>query len=547
MRYAVFLVMLPQAWGQQPAPGNDTILREQLKADLHFLASDAMRGRLTGTHDYLLAANWIEARFGRLGLKAAGDSGSFFHRFDLVLSRLGSHNRLEIHERGGESQRQARLNEEFYPLIFSAEARVTAAVVFAGFGVRAPELGWDDYQHRAVNGHIAVMLDGDPGADDPKSPFDGVVNSEWGNSLRKAMTAQQQGAAGVLIVNAAHAKKGIAAFMGAARSYWPPKPPHLGRYTLATYADRIHIPVAQISPTLAERLFGGSLEEEARKAESQAVAASWNRPGRTVTLQASVVRQVVEDRSVVAMIEGGDAALKSEAVIVSGHYDHNGADGNQIFNGADDNGSGTVGLLEIAEAYVLAAAQGQRPRRSVLFAAWGSEERCCGPLLGAWAWVEHGTWPLEKTVAVLNMDMIGRSEEVPEGGGSRFNGLAIQTAASNANSVNVIGYSYSPDLSAAVDQANRAIDLRLLRRYDNNRSNLLRRSDQWPFLNRGVPALWFHTGLHPDYHTTFDRPEKIDYGKMERVARLVHQLSWDLAQADRRPRMAGKRQLPQEQ
>jgi hypothetical protein len=108
------------------------------------------------------------------------------------------------------------------------------------------------------------------------------------------------------------------------------------------------------------------------------------------------------------------------------------------------------------------------------------------------------------------MDMIGRHEEVPENGGSRFKGLKPQTALSNANSVNIIGYSYSPDLSKMVDDANRGIDLRLLRRYDNNSSNLLRRSDQWPFLQRGVPALFFHTGLHPDYHTMNDRPERID-------------------------------------
>jgi Zn-dependent M28 family amino/carboxypeptidase len=158
--------------------------------------------------------------------------------------------------------------------------------------------------------------------------------------------------------------------------------------------------------------------------------------------------------------------------------------------------------------------------------------------------VERPLRPLESTVAVLNMDMIGRSEEVPEGGGPRFNGLKIQTAASNAGNLNLLGYSYSPELSAAADAANRAADLRLLRRYDNNKSNLLRRSDQWPFLQRGVPALFFHTGLHPDYHTQYDRPEKIDYAKMERVARLVHQLSWDLAQSDRRPKFAASRAIP---
>ena len=235
-----------------------------------------------------------------------------------------------------------------------------------------------------------------------------------------------------------------------------------------------------------------------------------------------------------AKLEGADPKLKDEWVVVCGHYDHNGADADQIWNGADDDGSGTVGLLEIAEAYALAAQAGARPRRSILFAAWNSEER---GLLGAWAFVERPLVPLDKITAVLNMDMIGRSEEVPEGGGPRFRGLELQTAESNKNAVNVLGWSRSADLTAAVRQANAGLGMDLKMRYDNNVSQLLRRSDHWPFLQRGVPAIWFLTGLHPDYHTVYDRPEKIDYAKMERIARLVHQLSWNLAQQDGRPRL----------
>ena len=185
-----------------------------------------------------------------------------------------------------------------------------------------------------------------------------------------------------------------------------------------------------------------------------------------------------------------------------------------------------------AEAYAKAAESGSRPRRSVLFAAWNSEER---GLLGAWAYAESPIVPLEKTVAVLNMDMIGRNEEVPVGGGRRFRGLEVQTAESNKNAVNLLGHVYSRELIASVEESNREFELELRKRYDNNASNLLRRSDQWPFLQKGVPSLFFHTGLHPDYHTEFDVPEKIEYEKLTRIARLVHQASWDLANADGRP------------
>ena len=165
----------------------------------------------------------------------------------------------------------------------------------------------------------------------------------------------------------------------------------------------------------------------------------------------------------------------------------------------------------------------------------GIEER--GPLLGSWAYTEAPTFPLDCTVAVLNMDMVGRNEEVPVGGGPRFNGLEVQTAESNRNAMNILGYSRYPELSALVERVNKAAyGLELKMRYDNNRSNLLRRSDQWPFLQNGVPALWFHTGLHPDYHTQYDRPERVNYEKMEKFARLVHQVSWVLANQDAPPK-----------
>jgi Zn-dependent M28 family amino/carboxypeptidase len=524
----LLLLVLPLA-GQQRAPGNETISKDQLKADLYFLAGDAMRGRLTGTPEYGLAAEYIESRFLRLGLKpAVGES--MFHRYDLVLSRMDQPNRLQA---GG---RQGKVLEDFYPLIFSADATANAPVVFVGYGIHAPALGWDDYKGRNLSGSIALILDGDPDPNDPKSIFDGVVTSEYANALRKTMWAQDAGAAGVLIVNAATLPRVTNGFPSAARTYWPAKPPVIDKYTLATYADRIRIPAVQVSPAMASAILGRPLKDIEKVTSAT---------GTKVELEVTLKRTIVEDRNVVARIEGSDPALKDEAVIVSAHYDHNGADGDQIFNGADDNGSGAVALMEIAEAYTLAAAQGQRPKRTVIFASWGSEERCCGPLLGAWAWVEDEAWPLAKTVATLNMDMIGRSEEVPEYGGRRFNGLATQTAAQNANNVNILGWSYSPDLSALVDQANHSTDLRLLKRYDNNKSNLLRRSDQWPFLQRRVPALFFHSGLHPDYHTTNDRPERIDYNKVERVARLVHQLSWDLANRDGRPSMPARRVIPE--
>ena len=221
--------------------------------------------------------------------------------------------------------------------------------------------------------------------------------------------------------------------------------------------------------------------------------------------------------------------------MIGAHPDHNGAVGDTIYHGADDNASGAAALLAIAEAYAKAAASGQRPRRSVLFASFNSEER--GPLMGSWGYTEAPAVPLERTVAMINMDMIGRNEEVPENGGARFRGLPVQSGESNKNTTTLLGWSRSPSLTAAVERANARYKLTLKKNYDNNASQLLRRSDSWPFLQHGVPAVWFHNGLHPDYHLTSDTADRINYEKMERIAKLVHQLSWDLAQADSKPRL----------
>ena len=178
----------------------------------------------------------------------------------------------------------------------------------------------------------------------------------------------------------------------------------------------------------------------------------------------------------------------------------------------------------------MAAQAGQRPKRSIILAAWNSEER---GLLGAWAYTEDPGVPLDRIVAVLNMDMIGRDEEVQAGGGAALPRARLQTAQSNRNATNIIGTVRSPDLRAAIEKANQGINLDLRFRYDNNVSNLMRRSDHWPFIQRGVPGVWVHTGLHPDYHTLYDRPEKINYPKMEKITRLVYQAAWDLANGAR--------------
>jgi Zn-dependent M28 family amino/carboxypeptidase len=533
---------LPPALAQDRAPQLESIRKGDLRADLFFLAADGMRGRLTDTPENALAAEWIKARFERLGLAPAGPEQSYFHAYNLLTATLGDPNRLELTAPNAATV-QLAAGQDFYPQRFSASGRARGALVFAGYGIHAPAQGHDDYRSAAIEGKVVLAFDHEPGERDPNSSLDGVVTAEAANALRKTLAAQARGAVAVLFVADTHNHPGPSNFEAAARAFWPDTPPRIERYTLATLMEQVRIPAVQISAALAATIVarsGKSLEELGRAAETPGGFTPIALPGE-VEVTTTVNRHVVPDRNVLAMIEGSDAKLKDEWIVVCAHYDHDGADGTRIFNGADDDGSGTVGLLEIAEAYALAAREGRRPKRSVLFAAWNSEER---GLLGAWAYAEQPLVPRDRIVAVLNMDMIGRNEEVPEGGGNRFRGLEMQTAESNRNAINIIGTARSADMKAAVTKANAGIGLELKFRYDNNMSNLMRRSDHWPFLQHGIPALWFHTGLHPDYHTNYDRPEKVNYDKMEKAARLVYQMSYDLAQQAGRPKLGGGTPTP---
>jgi hypothetical protein len=532
----LYVALSPAQSVQGTAPFNDSIRVADLKADLFFVAGDGFKGRLVGTPENALVAEFVRSRFERAGLKPGAPNRSFIQATNLMIATLGSKNLLELASADG-TRLELKPEQDFYPQRFSASGSVRAPLVYAGFGIHAPRLGYDDYGDRA-KGRIALILEHEPGERDQNSPFDGVVTAEAAVPIKKVLAAQEKGVIGVLFVTDVHNHPDPVNFEAAARAFWPAKPPRIDRFTLASWADRVRIPVGQVSPAIAEILVRGTgrrLADLSKAAETARGFQSIPLDGVEVTLSTDVGRHIVADRNVLGYIEGADPKLKDEVVIVSAHYDHEGADGDTILNGADDDGSGTVALLEIAEAYAMAAEANKRPRRSVLFACWGSEER--GPLLGSWAYTEAPTFPLERTVAVLNMDMVGRNEEVPVGGGPRFNGLEVQTAESNRNAMNVLGYSRYPELSAVVERVNKAAyGLELKMRYDNNRSNLLRRSDQWPFLQNGVPALWFHTGLHPDYHTQYDRPERINYEKMEKIARLVHHVSWVLANQDTRPR-----------
>ncbi|MEO6214285.1 MAG: M28 family peptidase [Vicinamibacterales bacterium] len=530
----VLLVTVTLGAQQGRAPEIESITQRDMRADLTFLASDGMAGRLTDTPQNAMAAEWVASRFARLGLKPIGDQGTYYQKYRLATATLGDGNKF-----GG-----GILGTDWYPVRFSPSATAKGELTFVGFGIAAQGLGYDDYGSSvasdSVKGRIVIALDHEPGERDENSLLDGVVTAQAADQLQKALAAQARGAIGILFVTDVHNHEAPADVAGASAITWPTQQqPRIPRYMLGSWVEQVRIPSAQVSRTVVEKWLtdakiSGTLAELARASETVTGSKPIPLTGVEIDLTTSVNRTFINDRNVVGLLEGSDPTLQDEVVVVCAHYDHDGTNGVNVLNGADDDGSGTVGVIEIAEAYALAAQKGQRPRRSVLFAAWNSEER---GLFGAWAYTQKPIIPLAKTAAVLNMDMIGRNEEVLDGGGARFRGLDLQTAESNNNAVNIIGTTRSASLRESIEKSNRGIDLTLRLRYDNNISQLMRRSDHWPFLNTGVPAVWVHTGLHPDYHTANDDADRINYPKMEKIGRLVYQASWDLANAAGRPRL----------
>lgn len=510
----------------------ETITAADLRSTLYFLASEEMQGRELNTLFNKITSNYLAHRFELMGLEPVAPDG-YFQYFNLLQAELLDGNTLEIRRPDSPVPTVAVVKEDFFPSPLSANARISGPLVLAGYGITAPEHRYDDYQELEVQGKIAIVLDGEPGAGDPASPFEGILDSRYSEEFYKIKNAQAHNAAGLIIVQNGQDRSRRGNFSRHAQSTWP-EDPSRARFALKVWEEQVRIPVLHVSRELGRRLLQSTradLGEIQRKIDEEYQSQGVPLPGVEATLETAIVRSQTRIRNVLAYLPGSDPNLKDEVVIVSAHFDHVGYHDGEIFQGADDDASGTAGLLEIAEAYALSP---EKPARSVLFAAWNAEER---GLLGSRYYVERPAFPLEKTSALFQMDMIGRNEEVPDPNDPRFLGLPKQSAESNTNSVHLLGYSRSEDLRNLVTQSNGRIGLELKFQYDDTPANLLRRSDHWPFLSNDVPVLFFHTGLHPDYHRPTDTPEKINYLKMEKVVRLVFLCSWAAAHSSPPPQL----------
>jgi Peptidase family M28/PA domain len=497
------------------APGFDTIRENTLRADLTFLASDALQGRMSLQPGDDVAIQWIASEFAKAGL-SPGAEGSFLQPVDLIEYR-GDRAQSFVGLRRSGSEKQWK-----YPDIlgaYRADVDVSADVVFAGYGITAPELNYDDYQGIDAHGKIVLIFDHEPQETDPKSIFNGTGNTRYATTRVKVLNAQAHGAVGMLIVAEPNRKhpsnqERIARIGGSVTRAVP-----LPSQALAN--DELHIPAAVISDAAAKEFLANAAASAAElqsaidrtlKAQSHAL------PDTQATIHyhnSSITNG--KSYNVVGLLEGSDPKLKAETILISAHHDHDGISGAEIWHGADDNGSGSVGVVALAHAFAAnaRAKAGAKSKRSILFVVFAAEER---GLLGAFYMAAHPLRPLDTTKAMINFDMIGRNETESE----QTKGL-LEIPADTTNRLNLIGALYSPDYSRTVAEENKHIGLVLDDRFDHEAAlNVFFRSDQFPFVLHNVPAFWWFTGFHPDYHHTTDTAEKINYVKMAKILRLAY-------------------------
>jgi hypothetical protein len=499
----------------------EAITAAQLRDYLYFVASDEMEGRNTPSRGLDLTAKFIALNLSRWGFKPGGDNGTYFQKIPLQSRRLVAEETVAT--LGGQ---KLTLGTDYLARPVAGQA--SGALVFVGHGLQFKAKGIDPYQGIDVRGKILVVVDGLP-----KGVARGDLRGKAGVDFETAESyARRNGAAGIITLP--------------------------GNFTLRFW-DRIHqqavsaaqpsvgntapstLPTIIISEKTAAQLFAGEkvdYETLKKQVADGQVAASFDfTPARQLNFAIKATSETQMTQNVVAILEGSDPVLRQEYVAVGAHYDHVGVgnpdqNGDKIFNGADDDGSGTVAVLAMAEAL----ARGPKPRRSILLIWHTGEEK---GLWGSEWFVEHPTVPLDKIIAQLNIDMIGRSKK-PGDTDTRNANL------SGPNEIYVIGSKMmSSELGELSEKVNQSyLNLQFNYKYDdpNDTERLFFRSDHFNYAKKGIPIIFYFDGVHEDYHRQSDHPDKIDYEKMEKVTRTVFAKMWRLANQADRPKV--DRKLP---
>jgi hypothetical protein len=467
-----------------------SITADDMKKHLYTIASKEMEGRDTPSPGLEKAATYIENYFKSIGL-LPGNKGSYRLNYPLYRdSALGSS--LKVNGNSFE------VFKDFQPASnnFSADMRFSE-VVFAGYGIVDDKR--DDYKNLDVAGKLVLILDGTPADYKPAAAVRGQAPPP-SSSFGKTNTASKKGAAALLVVYSNFPRK--ATLMN---TNWSMRGGYMAKQSPFTF---------NISPDIASTIMG----EDGKNIFDKAKAGSLISKTYTteIDLGYSKSSKVTYVSNVMGMIEGTDK--KDEYVFLTSHYDHVGQRDTVIYYGADDDGSGTTGILELAEAFAKAKAAGKGPRRSIVFMTVSGEEK---GLWGSEYYSNHPVYPLDKTTVDLNIDMIGRTA------------TEYLKDKDSTNYVFIIGDDkLSSDLAPITDQVNKTyVKMKLDRKYNdpNDPNRFYFRSDHYNFAEKGVPIIFYFNGVHADYHKPTDTPDKINYPMMAKRAQLVFFTAWEMA------------------
>ncbi len=499
----VFLMIPASAQRKAADMAAEIITPVLMQEYVDFLASDSLKGRNTPSPGLDTAAAYIVRQFQSFGLKPL--NGSFYQDLDFCYINLGSEQELQVS--GGGMVKSFTLKNDFVPYDMTASKVAQAEVVFAGYGISAPRFGYDDYLGIDVKGKIVLILRQEPGqTDSTRREFAGLEMSEYSGLSGKLTRAIEKGAVGMMVVSGPLNYTSMRP-----RGYpWPTLSKTLPRDVLPMRRctqDTTKIPVVHVGEAVVTELFGSvdSLRQIQERIEKTMKPFSFLLAGRKVKLSVTLTFVPLGGRNVIGLLEGSDQKLNKEALVIGAHYDHVGfiekakADTDFIYNGADDNASGTSGVLALAKAFT---SMPGTPRRSVLFMAFAGEEK---GLLGSATYVGNPGWPLKQTVAMLNLDMISYN---------------------HPDTLEIVGARQNPDLVKIIRKQNKKVGFKL----DESKSKRMGGgSDHYNFYRRGIPAVFFFTGLHKDYHQVGDNPDRINASKAARVARLAFLTAWYIA------------------
>ncbi len=471
-----------------PASFAASITADDMKRHLYTIASKEMEGRDTPSPGLEKAANYIENHFKSLGLMP-GNNGSYRQVYPLYKDSVTSTS-LSVNDT------QFELTKDFQPntnINHTAELRFSE-VAFVGYGIVDGAL--DSYKDMDVKGKLVLILDGAPSGFKPSAT--GFASST--NIFSKISKAQEKGAAAVLVVYANYPRKSFN---------------NTSSYNLNGYAASLFPQTFSISEGVAEKIMGAEAKGLLDKMKTTALPSAIYKAN--ISLGYFKTTKTATASNVLGVLEGTDK--KDEYVLITSHYDHVGKrNDSTIYYGADDDGSGTTGVLEIAEAFAKAKAAGKGPRRTIVFMTVSGEEK---GLWGSAYYANHPIFPLEKTSVDLNIDMIGRIGE------------EYLKDKDSSNYVYVIGDDkLSSDLTPITDQVNgKSVKMKLDRKYNdpNDKNRFYYRSDHYNFAEKGIPVIFYFNGVHADYHKPTDTPDKINYKLMAKRGQFVFLTAWEMA------------------